>query len=129
MTRWCDQRCGSVLGLEQDDLEEFLVDRMIVYGDTPGESVVAALDHHPQQNPLSVCFALSTVAADLRSSAEHDYEVLSGKCFETAALMICDAYAYGWTCDATGLKDALYKAWGASDAVFKRRKLDEHMPS
>jgi hypothetical protein len=107
--------------LEQDAVEEFLVDRMIAYGDTPGEAVVAVLEHQPCQNPLSVCFALSTVAADLRSSDEHEYVVLSGKCFETAALMICDAYAHGWTCDAKGLRDVLRDAWGVSDGVFQRR--------
>lgn len=116
--------------MEQDAIEEFLVDRMIVYGDTPGESVVAALNSQPDQNPLSICFALSTVAADLRSSAEHDYEVLSGKCFETAALMICDAFAQGWTCDGAGLRDALFDAWGESDRVFPRPDASKkHMSS
>lgn len=108
--------------MEQDLIEEFLVDRMIVYGDTPGQAVVAVLEYQPAQNPLSVCFALSTVAADLRSSAEHEYVVLSGKCFETAALMICDAYAHGWRCDADGLREALIEAWGFSNRVFKKRQ-------
>lgn len=119
--RWRHQRCGSGLGLEQDLVEEFLVDRMIIHGDTPGEAVVAALEIRPRKNPLAICFALSTVAADLRGSAEHDYQLLSSKCFETAALMICDAYAQGWTCDSDALHDTLLASWGAANKVFPRR--------
>jgi hypothetical protein len=107
--------------LEQDLVEEFLVDRMIVHGDTPGEAVVAALEIRPRKNPLAICFALSTVAADLRGSAEHSYEVLSSKCFETAALMMCDAYAHGWTCDVDALHDTLSASWGIENKVFSRR--------
>jgi hypothetical protein len=106
--------------LKCDEIEELLVECLLLRALSAGQAVVAVLDADPSYDPMAVCFALVTVAADLRSSADQMYDDLATQCFETAALLSCEAYALGCYGAPSQTRQALLSSWGEQDAVFHR---------
>ena len=111
--------------MDQDTLEEFLADRLLNFGETPGQAVLSAVDFHEELSPLAICFALVTVAADLRLYGSKELTQMSENCFETAALLACDIHASAPLTESPSARSHLLKHWGSSDMVFNRAKRAE----
>ena len=101
-------------------MEEFLATRVLKEGETPGQAVLSAMEFHIDISPLAVCFALVTVAADLRLYGSKELGDVSDNCFVTAALLACDVYAAAPKKDCRAARAALLNHWGDGNVVFNR---------
>ena len=80
----------------QDWLEARLIERLLIERQSPYEALKDMLALPEPPDPLELVFALTTVAADLSGWHEPDLQALSDRCFEEAALFVCELWAEGY---------------------------------